>query len=323
MPIDNSVLAFIIIAVVIFTVYITVMNMMHKDPVKEKLKKIVEFSGAENKEIGSDENERSSLELLMESVLKATGVDITRASAELYPKLAPAGLMSDGAVIRYLFYKRYIGPVLAVIGGVALYKAYTVQSLGTAMLAQWGMIGGMLVIFGLLGPELYTSNKKKHREQNIQKSFADTLDLLTVCMEAGLPFDSALGRLCTELKNLHPEASEELERTRIELNVLNDRVQALNNLAFRTGTEGYKVLVSSLVQAEKFGTNLVDTLRTLSDEYREQQMLDAENKAAKVPALITLPLIAFILPSFLALIMTPPIIKINQQGGIMGESGQE
>ena len=138
-----------------------------------------------------------------------------------------------------------------------------------------------------------------------------------MCIEAGLGLDAAFNRVCKELREMHPEVIAELDRTRLELTMLGDRVVALQNLAERTGTISFRTLVSSLIQTEKFGTSLVDTLRVLSEEQRITRLYSAEQKAARIPVLITIPLILFIMPAFIMIILGPPIVKtMNQMNGV-------
>jgi tight adherence protein C len=165
---------------------------------------------------------------------------------------------------------------------------------------------------------MYVGNLKKKRQQVLLNSFPETLDLLLVCIEAGLGLDAALSRVCRELRGMHPDVVAEFDRTRLELTMLNDRTRALQNLGDRTEVVPFKSLVSSLIQTEQFGTSLVDTLRVLAEEQRLTRLYTAEQKAARIPVLITIPLILFIMPAFIMIIIGPPIIRVMSNGGIFG-----
>ncbi len=209
---------------------------------------------------------------------------------------------------------------MVLMGAVMLMRVLTPGAMEGLNKILFLTMGAMLVVVGGFGVKLYLSNARQKREKRMQRSFPDALDLLLICVESGLSMDTALGKVCAELRSAHPEMTDELERTRMELSVLNDRTQALQNLAERTNTPGFRSLVSSLIQSEKFGTSLADTLRVLAEEFRGTRLLSAENKAARIPALITVPLIFFIFPAFMLIIMGPPFVRVSQQGGIFGDS---
>jgi tight adherence protein C len=151
----------------------------------------------------------------------------------------------------------------------------------------------------------------------LTRAFPDTLDLLLICVESGLPLDAALNRVCAELGLAYPEMTQELNRTRLELALLNDRVKALNNLAERTDLIGFRALTSSLIQSERFGTSLSDTLRVLSEEMRLDRIARIEEKAARLPVLLTIPLIFLLMPAFLLIVLGPAIISFMRQGSAL------
>lgn len=309
----TDILTFAVIAIGIFTLYIGAVALLKRDPVRERLKRFVP-AGAIDAGFIYDET-KSPLAVLCESILVAFGTDLGKAKRELYFPMARAGLMSNDAVAYYLAARRVLQPVLFLLGLLALYGA--MRHSGAVMLL-YVLIGGMLVMFGIWGSKLYIANRTSRRKQALKRGFADVLDLLLVCVESGLPLDGALARVGREMEKTHPEMTAELDRTRVELSVLNDRVQALQNLAERTDAPGFRALVPALVQTERFGTSIAETLRVLSEEFRLSRAAEAETKAAKIPVYITFPLIAMILFPIFALIMAPPIIKINQQGGLFG-----
>lgn len=316
----NEYVIFALVAIAIFTVYMSAVAMFRKDPVRERLKRVLPADG---ESLGFGRNESgSAFARFCESMLATFGISLSQARRDLYLTLAQAGLMSSDAAAYYLFFRRFVQPLLLVLSAITFIYLLNLHDAGTMARLLYLLIGAMLGIGGLFGARLYVENRTQKRNNTLQKSFSDALDLLLVCVESGLPLDAALARVTRELKKTHPVITEELDRTRVELGLLNDRVQALQNLALRTNTSGFKALVSSLIQSEKFGTSIADTLRTLSDEYRISRMLYAENKAARIPALITVPLIFFILPSFMLIIMGPPVIRVNQQGGLFPQHVQ-
>lgn len=305
-------LAFALISIIVFTVYMAAVAMMRRNTVRDRLGRMVPDA-----DIGYNENQRSASSQACENICRALGVDIEHARRDLYLPLMRAGISIDNVAV-FLCAKHLIQPIFLVIAAINLYLLTQ---------AQPGLLNALFylipaIIFGYLGLRgagLYLENATQKRTKKLQRSFPDMLDLLLVCVEAGLALDAAISRVCREIRRPHPEIAEELERTRVELAVISDRTQALRNLAERTNSVAFRSLVSSLVQAEKFGTSMSDTLRVLSDDYRTKRMLIAENKAARVPVLITVPLILCIMPVFMGVILGPAIIGVTNQGGVFGD----
>jgi tight adherence protein C len=175
------------------------------------------------------------------------------------------------------------------------------------------VLGG--VALGFFSPELYVSNQAGKRQKAIQKALPDGLDLLVICAESGLSLDAALDRVANELGAANPELGEELQLTSIELGFLPDRRQALLNLNRRTNLPSVRGVVNTLVQTEKYGTPLSQSLRVLANEFRDQRMLKAEEKAARLPATLTVPMIVFILPTLFIVLIGPAIISVMDNLG--------
>jgi len=166
--------------------------------------------------------------------------------------------------------------------------------------------------FGLKFPGIMVVNKRNKRYYAIQKSLSDTLDLLMICAEAGLSLAAALDRVARELSTTYPEMAEELSLTSIELGFLPDRKKALTNFAERVDMPEVRGIAGVLVQTEKYGTPIAQALRALASEFREQRMLRAEQKAARLPAIMTVPMIIFILPTLFIVVLAPALIKLSR-----------
>ena len=167
------------------------------------------------------------------------------------------------------------------------------------------------VLLGYKGPELYLSNKASKRTAEIQKGLPDALDLLVICAEAGLTVDAAFNRVAKELGRAYPELGDEFALTAIELSFLNERKTAFNNLAYRVNLDAVKGVVTTMIQTERYGTPLASALRVLSAEFRNERMMRAEEKAARLPAIMTVPLILFILPVLFIVILGPAACSIS------------
>jgi tight adherence protein C len=180
------------------------------------------------------------------------------------------------------------------------------------------LAGGFLMFVGLFGANLFITNSRQKRQKKLLRSFPDGLDLMVVCVESGLALDAAINRVADELGGAHPLFAKELGKTRLELALLNNRSQALMNFANRVDLVAYRSLVAALIQTEKFGTNLTDTLRVLSTDYRQTRLMLAEEKAGRLPALMAVPLILFLLPALFLIILGPAVVRVKAQGGLFG-----
>ena len=161
------------------------------------------------------------------------------------------------------------------------------------------------VILGYKAPELYIGNIAGKRTDAIRKGLPDALDLLVICAEAGLTVDAAFGRVAKELGRAYPELGDEFTLTGIELAFLTERRMAFENLAYRVNLEAVRGVVTTMIQTERYGTPLASALRVLSAEFRNERMMRAEEKAARLPAIMTVPLIMFILPVLFIVILGP------------------
>ena len=224
---------------------------------------------------------------------------------ELSYKLYRAGATSPNATAYYLFFSTF-GWVLGLFLFFLFYAVAKSHKDLFLIIVGVGVFNALLATFGA---QLWLKNSIEKRQKILLHSFPDTLDLLLVCVESGLALDASLARVCKELKFAHPEMTEELNRTRIELTMLNDREKALNNFAKRTDLIAVKSLVAALLQSEKFGTSLVETLRVLSDDYRNTRMMLAEEKAGKLPTKIAVSTLPLMLMALLTLITSPAVIR--------------
>ncbi len=177
------------------------------------------------------------------------------------------------------------------------------------------MIPLFAMYIGLKLPGYIVARKRKKRYINIQRALADTLDLLMICAEAGLSLAQGLERVARELRYAYPEISDELALTSIELSFQPDRAKTLGALAQRVQLPEVKGIVNVLIQTEKYGTPIAQALRTLGHEFRTQRMLRAEQKAARLPAIMTVPMIIFILPTLFIVVIAPAAIQLMNTPG--------
>jgi Flp pilus assembly protein TadC len=202
-------------------------------------------------------------------------------------KLAHAGYRNKELAF-LIIGARAILPI--VVGGLAALLIY-----GIEYWPDWGPMTRLFAFAGAIfvsykGPEIFLSNKAAKRTKEIQKGLPDALDLLVICAEAGLTVDAAFNRVAKELGRAYPELGDEFALTAIELSFLNERKMAFNNLAYRVDLEAVKGVVTTMIQTERYGTPLASALRVLSAEFRNERMMRAEEKAARLPAIMTVPL---------------------------------
>lgn len=224
-------------------------------------------------------------------------------------KLRMAGFRGQGPIITFLAV-RIVSP-LVMFAAAFIYVALLLkwnQPLAVKLLAS-ALAGGL----GWFAPTIYLSNRISRRQSELKKAWPDTLDLLLICVESGMSLDAAFIKVAGEIGLQSQAMEEELRILTAELNFLPERRTAYQNLVDRTGLDGIKSAVTSLVQAERYGTAVGQSLRVLARESRDKRMMDAEAKAAALPPKLTVPMIIFFLPVLFAVIMTPAILQLVRQ----------
>jgi tight adherence protein C len=239
----------------------------------------------------------SSLKVLQDSQLKAAQI-----------KLLQAGIRSKDWAVAVIF-GRLVLPI--VFGGLMLYVVYGTDTFADySPLKRYGIVA-VSFLLSYKAPDFYLKNKIQKRSDAIRKGLPDALDLLVICAEAGLTVDAAFHRVARELGRAYPELGDEFTLTAIELGFLTERRQAFENLAQRVALDAVKGVVTTMIQTEKYGTPLASALRVLSAEFRNERMMRAEEKAARLPAIMTVPLILFILPVLFIVILGPAACSIS------------
>jgi tight adherence protein C len=223
-------------------------------------------------------------------------------------RLMQAGIRTKDLAF-FIIFARFVLPV--VLGITAIVMIYVMNHW-----PDWGGFRRYMTVAGVLvgsykAPDIWLKNKVTKRSHAIRKGLPDALDLLVICAEAGLTVDAAFGRVARELGKAYPELGDEFGLTAIELGFLNERRQAFENLAMRVDLEAVRGVVTTMIQTEKYGTPLASALRVLSAEFRNERMMRAEEKAARLPAIMTVPLILFILPSLFIVILGPASCSIH------------
>jgi tight adherence protein C len=223
-------------------------------------------------------------------------------------KLMQAGIRTKDLAF-FIIAARLLMPV--VLGLTAVVMIYVVD-----YFPDWSWLRRYMTVAGVLvgaykAPDIWLKNKVTKRSHAVRKGLPDALDLLVICAEAGLTVDAAFGRVAKELGKAYPELGDEFGLTAIELGFLAERRNAFENLATRVDLEAVRGVVTTMIQTEKYGTPLASALRVLSAEFRNERMMRAEEKAARLPAIMTVPLILFILPTLFVVILGPAACAIS------------
>lgn len=223
-------------------------------------------------------------------------------------KLKMAGFRGEAPVYTFMFF-RFVMPFIVFV--FTLFYLFVVNGFGletTAKIAT-SFGGGFL---GFYMPNVFLQNIIQRRQESIKAAFPDALDLLLICIEAGMSVEAAFKKVAEEIGSQSIELAEEFSLTTAELSYLQERRTAYDNLAARTGLPGVKAVVMSLTQAERYGTPLGQALRVMAQENRDMRMAEAEKKAAGLPPKLTVPMIVFFLPVLFVVILGPAVIQITQ-----------
>ena len=202
--------------------------------------------------------------------------------------------------------KALFAVLVPVLAGVVLLNMSVQQS------NKFGVVLAAIAV-GFFGPNEYVRMAAKRRQHQIHRGLANSLDLMVVCVESGLGLDQAIMQVSKDLDRAHPEISEELAIVNLELKAGKRRAEALRNLADRTAVEDLKKLVAVLIQADRFGTGVAQSLRAHSDFMRVQARQVAEEKAAKLGVKLVFPIFFCILPSLFVVTVGPVVMKIVRE----------
>lgn len=215
-----------------------------------------------------------------------------------------AGLRGDHVRLYYFAAKTVLPLLLAGLSFMAS------RALGTATEMHLLLYVSSAALVGVYLPNLFLYWARSSRQREIFESFPDATDLMLVCMEAGLGLDASLVKVTDEMSRRSAALAEELHLTTLEMRAGGTREKALRNLALRTGVEEIGTFAAMLTQADRFGTSIGESLRVFSEDLRHKRQVMAEERAAKVPTKLLAPLVLFIFPSVIMVILGPAVIQI-------------
>jgi tight adherence protein C len=242
----------------------------------------------------------------MKQVVEQLNLRKALETEETREKLKMAGLRGQAPVVAFLFFRATL-PLLTF--GLTFFYFFFVNDYGLGSLERFGLsIGGAYLGFYL--PNIFISNLIQRRQQSIKRAFPDSLDLLLICVQAGMSIESAMNKVAGEIGSRSLELAEEFSLTTAELSYLQDRRQAYENFGKRTGLPTVRAVGTSLTQAERYGTAVSQALRVLARESRDMRMAEAEKKAAALPPKLTVPMILFFLPVLFIVILGPAFLQV-------------
>jgi tight adherence protein C len=310
---DTRFLASVFAAVAaIATVLTLAMPLLSRDDLNRRMKSValerdlIRQRERERLARGEKVSLRASPKTYMKTVVERFNLKKWLGQEAARDKLIQAGYRGQAPYTAFLFF-RAVMPVLAlIISSLYIFVILEIEQptavkLGMVMFATYG---------GMYMPLMYLKNRISKRQLSIRRAFPDALDLLLICIEAGMSIEAAFRKVSQEIGTQSIPLAEELTLTTAELSYLQDRRQAYENLAKRTDLDGVKAVCVALQQAERYGTPLGQTLRVMAQENRDMRMSEAEKKAAALPPKLTVPMILFFLPVLFIVILGPAAIQV-------------
>jgi len=317
---DPSFLIAMFIAIAVFATVFTILPSLGADPLKARMKSVAlereELRAKQRARLAAEADQRrrglrEQQSVGMRNIVER--LDLRRALVDegTLAKLKMAGFRGQNPLTKFLFFRLVLPFVF--FGLAAVYIFVLGRLPNQPPLIQF-FICIVVAYAGFYAPVLYVSNRASKRKQSIQKAWPDALDLMLICVESGMSVEAAFRRVADEIGTQSVELAEEFVLTNAELSFLQERRQAYENLANRTGLESVKSVSQALIQAERYGTPVAHALRVLASESRDMRMNAAEKKAAALPPKLTVPMILFFLPVLFAVILGPAGIQVSQRG---------
>jgi tight adherence protein C len=254
---------------------------------------------------------RSTPKAYMQVVVENLNLKKWLGEDEIRSTLMQAGYRGQGPYVAFLFF-RMIAPIAMFL--FALVYLFVLTNFHYPSMVKVAVAIGAAWL-GMKLPQLFLRNLITRRQLSVRRAFPDALDLLLICVEAGMSIEVAFRRVSQEIGTQSIALAEELTLTTAELSYLPDRRQAYENLSNRTGIDGVKAVCTALIQAERYGTPLAQALRVLGQEIRDMRMAEAEKKAAALPPKLTVPMILFFLPVLFIVILGPAFIRVMEVRG--------
>jgi tight adherence protein C len=311
----RTVLTLIVCVATVGTLYTIFAPMLQGDKLKKRMSAVSDerdtMKRVRLENLERNNGLRTESKGFIKKIVENLSLEKLLAASDLKDKLTQAGLRGQRPIYMFYFF-RLAMPIILFIFGTLYFVLLNPSEWATSQ--SWLATFGLL-LFGYYAPGIYLKNKAGKRMSTIAPVFPDALDLLLICVEAGMSIEMAFGKVAREMAGSSIELAEEFSYTTAELSYLQSRRQAYENLGRRNNHAGIKAVSTALIQAERYGTPLGDTLRTMANENRQMRVMAAEKKAAALPAKLTVPMIIFFLPVLFIVILTPAAMRIQQNIG--------
>lgn len=324
---DPSFMIAMLVAVAVFATMLTLMPALSGNSMKARMKAVAlerdELRAKQRARLAAEaDKRRKGLREEQSTGMRAIveRLDLKRALADekTLASLKMAGFRGQNPLTRFLFFRL----VLPFVGfALAAVYVFLLGGLPEQPTFIKFFVCILVAYAGFYAPVLYVSNRASKRKASIQKAWPDALDLTLICVESGMSVEAAFRKVAEEIGAQSVDLAEEFVLTNAELSFLQERRQAYENLANRTGLDSVKAVSQALIQAERYGTPVAHALRVLANESREMRMNAAEKKAAALPPKLTVPMILFFLPVLFAVILGPAGIQVSERG-VFGQAQQ-
>jgi tight adherence protein C len=270
--------------------------------IASRLARIAGLAGPAPEEVKFADRQKERMRDTLANVGKLLPAPSTEKATRTQLLMIRAGYRSGEALMAMRGVK-LIFPIAALAGvyftGAYHYNAFMVPLVAFAL--------------GFLLPDMWLTWRVSARQHKLRRALPDALDLLVICVEAGLGLDQALMKVSQDMRISHPELSEELQLVNMEMRIGKTRIDSMRELARRTGLDDIKSLVAMLIQTERFGTSIAQSLRVYSDDMRLKRRQRAEEMSAKTSVKMVPPLVFFIFPALMVVILGPAIITLMRQ----------
>ena len=309
---DKTFIVTLIAAIFAFATIVTIgMPLIANDNLGQRLKSVSErreeLRARHHAALNAKRSLRSEPITYMKATLDRFKLGNLLESENTRQKLARAGYRGQGPIVTFMFF-RFVVPIVLLLAALFYFFVMSHSHMQTL---QKICISVGASLLGFYVPDMYVSNVIQKRLTSIMRAFPDALDLLLICVESGMSVEASFQRVATEIGTQSSELAEELGLTTAELSYLPERREAFENLAKRCAHNGVKAVATALNQAERYGTPMGNALRVAAQENRDMRMMEAEKKAASLPAKLTVPMILFFLPCLFIVILGPTYIKLQ------------
>ena len=317
---DPSFMIAMVVAASVFVTVFTALPALGGDPLKNRMKRVAlerdELRAQQRARLAAEADRkrrglREEQSVGMRRIVDRLDLRTALADEKTIASLKVAGFRGQNPLTKFLFFRLVLPFVGLALGIVYI---FVLGGLPEQPLFMKLFVCVLLAYGGFYAPVLYVSNRATKRKESIQKAWPDALDLMLICVESGMSVEAAFRKVADEIGAQSVPLAEEFVLTNAELSFLQERKQAYDNLAARTGLDSVKSVTQALTQAERYGTPVAHALRVLSAESRDMRMNAAEKKAAALPPKLTVPMILFFLPVLFAVILGPAGIQVSERG---------